>query len=157
MKKMILCMLPVFILGIFSSCDDDAKPDPETGCGMELKLVATKPNGFGNLGDVVGLSGENMTWQESIFLLSNATFVKHYEKDGVTSEEGGTYAYVTSDGLNFLELTYTEAKNPLIESCTTADSKERIQVISATELHGIWGQCDGPTLVYTKTPYHCED
>lgn len=150
-------MLPVFALGVFSSCDDDAKPDPETGCGMELKMVETRPGGDTNLIDIVPLSGENMLWQESIILWGNNTFIKRYVKDGVTSEEGGTYAYVTIDGVSYLELTYTNAKNPLIESCTTAEGKEHIQVFSATELHGIWNQCDGPTLVYNKRPYHCED
>jgi len=153
MKKVILSILPVFALSVFSACDDDART--KTGCGMELKLIETRPTG--DLIDAAPLSGEDMQWQESIILWHNSTFIKQLERDGVTTSEEGTYTYLTADGRNFIELTYSNPQNALIESCTTAESTERIQVISATELHGSWGECDGPTLVYSKRPYNCED
>lgn len=149
MKKTMLFLLPV--LGLFS-CKDDAKPDD---CGVELKLVQTIGSFTPNPTPV---SGDDMSWQESIVLLNDSSFVKRYAKDGVTSEEGGIYAYATMDNRSYIQLTYTNAKNPLIESCSSASSEEWIQIVSDTEFKNTsWSACDGPTLVYEKTTVSCQD
>lgn len=103
------------------------------------------------------ITGDDMTWQESIRLYTNGSFTKTRVRDGVTAEESGTYAYVEYDDVNFLELTYTTPRNELIASCTTADATEQLKVISDSELKGIWDWCDGPILVYSKTAASCQD
>lgn len=130
------------------SCNDEV-----TDCGVVLKLTAMEASMLPN----PPLTGNDMAWQESIRLYTNGSFTKTRVRDGVTTEQSGSYAYITADDQKFLELTYTIPKNDLIASCTTAEGTERIQVISDSELKGTWGWCDGPILVYGKAAANCQD
>jgi hypothetical protein len=146
MKKFILYVLP--LIGMSACCNDG---NESKTCGVNLTLVSM----LGNIQGIPAITGDDMDWQETIHLDTNGGFFKRRTRDGVTLGEGGTFAYITVDGDNYLELTYTTPKNDLIESCTTADSKELIRVVSNSRLEGIWSACDGPKLTYEKTDLPC--
>lgn len=136
-----------------SACSSDQVAHEDGSCGVRLELVSMG----GTMADIGPLTGADMDWQESIFFTSNTTFIKHRDRDGVIAEESGTYAQVALNDRNYLELTYTNAGNDLIASCTTAESKELLEATSDTELKGTWGMCDGPTLIYQKKTMRCQE
>jgi hypothetical protein len=162
MKKLILYVLP--LLSLCACSDDDAKQKEaddarlsmagltET-CGVDLTLVSMHSN---NLADQPVIAGNDMEWQETIHLDPNGDFSKTRTRDGVIRTEGGTFDFVVYGGIDFLELTYTTPQNDLLADCS-ADGKEAILIVSATEFKGVWAACDGPELRYEKTDSSCSE
>lgn len=102
----------------------------------------------GNIAGIPPATGDNMDWQEYYQLNSDETFLKSRERDGVVSEQRGTYTFITSADGNYLELIYDE-NNDLIGNCT-AEAKEILFLTSENELKATWDTCDGPGLLYER-------
>ncbi len=106
----------------------------------------------GNIANMPPATGEDMSWQESITLNENKTFVKTQKRNQSVTSASGTYAFVTLSGVNYLKLTY-DSENDLIANCTTElDELLRVDV-RERQLIGSWSACDGPGLFYKQVPY----
>jgi hypothetical protein len=154
MKNISLYLFPVFVLAMLSACDkEEASVGPD--CGIELKLVQMG----GGIANVPPKEGDDMAWQESIFLYGDSSFTKRKTRDGATTEASGTYANkkFDNDTHEYIELTYHNPKNAPVESCNSADGKESIVILSDSKFQGTWGMCDGPTLVYEGKTMSCQD
>ena len=145
-----------YIIGItlaftFFSCSsqdemapDSARTDNAAEPVQKWQLVLMS----GNFSGVPPEVGADMDWQEHYLLYADETFTKIREWDGDTTEERGTYAVITLEDGDYLELTYP-ADNELIGNCSS-EPKELLYLKSSDQLIGTWQACDGPGLVYEK-------
>jgi hypothetical protein len=134
-----------FLICILISCSGDK----DGQCPQKWQLTSMS----GNIADVPPSTGGDMAWQEWYLLYANNKFTKTRTRGNVTTEEGGTYAFVILSDGQYLELVY-ESENDLIGNCT-GDTKELLRRYSEDTLTGTWSACDGPGLVYEKVAYHC--
>jgi len=144
MKKLLLFILPALI--VFACGKDDASPD---GCGLELTLTKSVSSWTGDQ-----LTGSDLSFQESIVLSTDKTYVKKRTLNGVVTREEGTYEYVTLYDKQYVKLIYGNPESNVRASCTV--DGELIEVISNTEFQNTsWAACDGPMLIYEAKPVVC--
>ena len=93
-------------------------------------------------------TGIDMEWQEFYLLNSDRTFIKSRERNGVLTEEPGSFSFEDLSDGKYLVLTY-EADNDIIGNCTS-DLKEVLMVKSETRMLSTWSACDGPGLEYKR-------
>jgi hypothetical protein len=144
--KFTVIVLIIAVYAVVSCSSDEQKSDP---CPEKWQLVSM----LGNIGNIPLKTGANMDWQEWYLLYPNNTFTKTRTLQDVTKEQGGTYAFVTIQDEDFIELTYS-AENELIGNCEEAP-KELLRIISGEEIVSTWLACDGPGLSYNKVGYEC--
>lgn len=143
--KYILLLLT--FLGSLFSCSADSdmnseKSNAEQGQkANEWKLIKMSGSFKGS-----ETTGSEMSWQETITLNPDGTFVKTRIQDNEEQKATGTYEYVTLSDGKYLELNH-EVQSDLVASCTSA-TKELLRVEENDQLIGTWQMCDGPGLVY---------
>ncbi|UII33063.1 hypothetical protein LVD17_04380 [Fulvivirga ulvae] len=135
------------IVGSLLSCSidndmDSEKPGSESGQKTnEWKLVKMAGSFKGS-----ETAGSEMSWQETITLNQNGTFVKTRVQNNLKQTATGTYQYVTHSDGEYLELNH-DVQSDLVASCTSA-TKELLKVNNEGDLTGTWQMCDGPGLFY---------
>lgn len=144
-----LLVLP-FIIVLSISCSSDNETNPGQ-CGEKWRLVKMT----GSVASLPPTTGRDMEWQEWYLFHSDKTFSKTRERDNKVVEATGTYAHVTLQGGEFLELTF-ESGDDLIGNCY-ADPKELLAIKSEDELTSTWAMCDGPGLFYEKVGQDCDE
>lgn len=140
------------IIGSLFSCSLDK--------GVEMENLSEKSNTelypqkwelvemSGSFTGIPPSTGSDMEWQEYYLLYEDNTFVKSRTQDQVTTEESGTYAFVTLSDGEYLVLSYA-SDNELIGNCTS-EPKELLKLEAEDKLVGTWWACDGPGLFYEK-------
>jgi hypothetical protein len=139
MKNVIFISL---LVCIFLSCTKDDEFDFEKypQKWQLIKMTGQIPNSE--------TTGADMEWQEFYLLNSDRTFIKSRERNGVLTEEPGTFSFEDLSDGKYLVLTY-EADNDIIGNCTS-DLKEVLMVKSETRMLSTWSACDGPGLEYKR-------
>jgi hypothetical protein len=146
MKRILLFVLPTIIA---FGCSDD---DDTNACGLELKLVKITSSWTGD-----EAAGDEMSWQETIVLSNDSTFLKRRNAVGTVTEATGHYTYITRDGKKYVELTYDQNDSALRASCSPTLT-DLIEVKSnKLFINSDWQHCDGPILDYTVRAASCEE
>jgi hypothetical protein len=141
MKRILLFVVPAIVA---FGCQDQGKPT----CGLELKLVKMSSSWNGDQS-----TGDKLTWQETIYLLSDSSFFKSRTQEDTVSEAAGRYAYVTLDDRKYVELTYDHQEDNVRASCSPT---ELIEVKSPSQfINTSWQACDGPVLEYEAHAGSC--
>lgn len=148
MKRLFLAA--TIVAGLLS-CSPDVRTDSEE---LETSLQQQFPQRWklkqmsGNITGLPPATGSKMDWQEDYLLNSDKTFVKSRQRNGVVSEQSGSYTFFTTTDGTYLELVYNKSNN-LIGNCT-AEPKEILFFTSTNELTSTWAACDGPGLLYER-------
>ena len=149
MKSILLLLI---IMGSLFSCSaendmNSEKPNTEKGQKAdEWKLVKMSGSFKGS-----ETTGSEMSWQETITLTPDGTFVKTRVQGNKEQKATGTYEYVTLSDGKYLELNH-EVQSDLVASCSSA-TKELLRVEENDQLAGTWQMCDGPGLIYENTSH----
>jgi hypothetical protein len=139
MKKYLLCL---FLICSLSTCtgDDELEPDQFPQKWQLVKMTGEMVNSES--------TGDDMDWQEYYILKSDDTFTKFREREGLLSEASGTFEFVNTLEVKYLELSYPR-ENELIGNCVQ-EPRERLVLESDDILLGTWSACDGPGLEYKR-------
>jgi len=139
MKNLIIISLLICTLFSCTKADEfDIKQYPQKW--QLIKMTGQIPNSE--------TTGTNMEWQEFYLLNSDSTFIKSRERDGILTEEYGSFSFEDLSDGKYLVLTY-ETDNTIIGNCTS-ELKEVLVLESNKSLVGTWSACDGPGLEYER-------
>jgi hypothetical protein len=142
MKRILLFAFPAIVA---FGCQDQARPN---GCGLELKLVKMSSSWTGDKD-----ASDDLAWQETIVLWNDSSFLKRRTYADSVSEATGSYAYVTVDNRQYVELDYDLREDNMRTSCSPT---ELIEVKSSTQFKNTeWQACDGPVLDYEARAMRC--
>ena len=143
MRHFILILASFFII----SCSESDNTQQEEFINQEVASLSAQGAKVWQLVGMSGMmpnsytSGNNMSFQESIVLKDDATFIKFREAKEEKKQAAGTYQWQD----NRLTLSYNE-DSELIGNCT--GTLNETYHLDDNQLQGDWWACDGPGLFY---------
>lgn len=136
-----------FVSIILFSCNELEYNQQEEFLNQEVASLSSQGAKVWQLVGMSGMiansykSGDDMSFQESIVLKEDGSFIKFRETQQEKKQAGGTYQWEDDR----LTLSYPE-DNDLIGNCT-GNLKETYH-LDENQLRGDWWACDGPGLFY---------
>lgn len=136
-----------FVSIILFSCNELENNQQEEFLNQEVASLSSQGAKVWQLVGMSGMiansykSGDDMSFQESIVLKEDGSFIKFRETEQEKKQAGGTYQWEDDR----LTLSYPE-DNDLIGNCT-GNLKETYH-LDENQLRGDWWACDGPGLFY---------
>ena len=148
MKNVVLIFAMIFLF----SCSEIDNTQQEEVLNQEVATLSSQGAKVWQLVGMSGMmkdsykSGEDMSFQESIVLKEDGTFIKFRESEQEKMQAGGTYQWEDDR----LILSYPQ-NNDLIGNCS-GNLKETYH-LENNQLRGDWWACDGPGLFYELKNY----